>query len=392
MKYSIPVYRLDKLIKRIESYNKKAVKYKVQSISYTISDAYDVNLYPDNAKDIFGEPVTRVVSFKDIDINLDILTPIKGYQFLASVEHSPNGNILISRMPGIEIPKKYRISADHCDHCGIARYRKTTYIVYNEKSKKYVQVGSTCIKDYLGINVGLVAARFGIVNLFNDAISREYTGEFRGIETFNLKSFLAVTCRVIELDGFVSGKVAWEQGKQSTGNTVLDVLCTRKPDEWTLTRRQVTEDNKALVQTVQDWVLQQKPDNDYMTNLITIFKNGYVSYKTANIAASAIFCYKKAHNELNKKKWDLKKSQYIGKVGDVIKEKVEFLGDYTTESRFGVMFINRFITMDGNLITWFTSKRDTFDVGNVYDMVAKVKQYNEWKEMKTTIVKNAKVK
>lgn len=67
------------------------------------------------------------------------------------------------------------------------------------------------------------------------------------------------------------------------------------------------------------------------------------------------------------------------------------MGDYETDSPFGRMFINRFITLDGNLITWFTSKRDTFDVGNVYDMVAKVKQYNEWKEMKTTIVKNVKV-
>ena len=237
----------------------------------------------------------------------------------------------------------------------------------------------------------MVASRFEIVNLFINESTREYTGE-RGIETLDLKSFLAVTCRVIDLDGFVSGKVAWEQGKQSTGSVVLDVLCTLKPDEWILTRRQVTDENKTLVQTVQDWVLQQKPDNDYMTNLITIFKNGYVSYKTANTAASAIFCYKKAHNELNKKKWDLKKSQYIGKVGDVIKEKVEFLGDYTTESRFGVMFINRFITMDGNLITWFTSKRDTFDVGNVYDMVARIKKYSEYREIKSTIVKNAKVK
>ena len=79
------------------------------------------------------------------------------YQFLAKIDHiaSEAGNVVLT--PGQEFEeqllasgKDFHACGSGCDHCGVNRQRNETFIVKNVKTDKMLQVGSSCVDDYVG--------------------------------------------------------------------------------------------------------------------------------------------------------------------------------------------------------------------------------------------------
>ena len=69
------------------------------------------------------------------------------YILIAQLEHTPNGNFVIS-WEGEENFQKYNQLESWCDHCKKRIYRKISYIFRDEEGNE-VQVGSSCINHYL---------------------------------------------------------------------------------------------------------------------------------------------------------------------------------------------------------------------------------------------------
>ena len=107
----------------------------------------------------------------DVVIEYDVLKYNDWYfigKINADSEHSRNVIHRTKTMEDIEIPDYYyTCSANHCDHCNIDRYRKDTYIIYNDVTKEYKQVGSSCLKDFLGYDI---SGMFSMYDVFNDVI------------------------------------------------------------------------------------------------------------------------------------------------------------------------------------------------------------------------------
>ena len=78
-----------------------------------------------------------------------------GWTFLARIEWTDNDEAVVFTAPGIEGIDRDRLAPMWCDHCGIKRYRKYTYAVRNDDGNE-LQVGSTCLKDFLGWNTNPV--------------------------------------------------------------------------------------------------------------------------------------------------------------------------------------------------------------------------------------------
>lgn len=400
MKYTIPVYRKDNLLKRLEKFNRKAIKFHALPIIYTVSEPYDKEFHKEEWSAIEAErkDVSYFISMVDVDIDTESFKPIKGYQFIASIEHTENGNI-ISKIPvGYEIPKRYRDSGHFCDHCKTNRFRKNTFIVFNEKKKTFVQVGSTCIKDYLGINLDLIATRFGFLDELTSAgdekgFSREW------IEPrYSLETFIATALNIISIDGYVSGKKQWETegAYQATGGTTMSVLngpygkINEKEREWYRLRREFSEENKAEALTIIEWVKQQPITEDYYYNLNTIIKNNWVKSKISNLAASMIISYRIAMDKMVKKR-EYAKSEYIGKEGEKITVTATALKTFWCESKFGTMYIHNFVTEKGERLVWYNSA-DNIEQDVVYEITATVKKHQLYKDMKQTVILRPKIK
>ena len=108
------------------------------------------------------EPITSVWGKAFTDINDNFLIPcdltgplsvnFAGWSFIATLQHLTTGeNIIRNISDEFVVPLEYRSSGSDCQHCMVNRYRKDTYVVRHD-SGKYFQVGSTCIKDFLGGN------------------------------------------------------------------------------------------------------------------------------------------------------------------------------------------------------------------------------------------------
>lgn len=95
--------------------------------------------------------------YEAIDVGYDVLldTNVGPWELCAILHHGVvedefNSNI-IEAMPGwIEsLPEWYRFSPALCDHCKVNRRRDTTAVCYNTETDEYVQVGSSCVAEYL---------------------------------------------------------------------------------------------------------------------------------------------------------------------------------------------------------------------------------------------------
>lgn len=397
MTYTIPTYRIDKLLKRLEKFNKKAVKFHALPIIYTVTEPYDKEFTKQiwNSLLAVEEEIKYTIEMKDIDIDIESFKPIKGYQFLASIEHTENGNLLTKVSTEIELPERFRTTDDYCDHCKTHRFRKNIFIVYNEIEKTFVQVGSTCIKDYLGIDVALIAQRFEFLNELsagsNDPDDHMY-GSVWVVPKYNLTTFLATALNIMSIDGYVSGKTQWETegAKKATGNETAYVIrgpygkITEDERQWFRDRLACTDEHKAEADAIIEWILQQPTIEDYYYNLNVIAKNGWVKGKQANLAASMIIMYRIAMDKMVKKK-EYAKSEYIGTVGEKIVVEATALKTYWCNAAYGTMYINNFVTDKGERIICYNSK-ELGEEGKKYRIKATVKKHQDYKETKQTVI------
>ena len=72
-----------------------------------------------------------------------------GWTFLASLDFDPEIGLVVNTAPGVDKIDRTGLADGECQPCETKRYRRHCYLVRNEAGKQ-MQVGSTCIKDFLG--------------------------------------------------------------------------------------------------------------------------------------------------------------------------------------------------------------------------------------------------
>lgn len=85
-------------------------------------------------------------------------------------------------------------------------------------------------------------------------------------------------------------------------------------------------------------------------------------------------------------------SEWIGEVGDKLKElPVTLVGVYGFNGRFGYSQVVKFITDEGNQLTWFTAVNITVEKGTKCLLSGTIKKHDQYKDQKTTIVTRCKI-
>ena len=126
------------VIKQLEKMSKRAIRLSLPQISYGFDKPF---------VDTSGHLMIPIDISGPISVNYD------NWEFVATLQHLPTGeNIIRSISKDSDIPPQYRSNDSICEHCKVNRYRKDTYLVYHIHKNTYMQVGSSCIKDFLGGN------------------------------------------------------------------------------------------------------------------------------------------------------------------------------------------------------------------------------------------------
>ena len=136
----IPAYNMSWLEKRVAKMNKRAAKLGLSPIEILILDTKtkrdDGSMY-------------RKVAYNKVTLKGE--PPIiGGWEFCGTIDTLDGANV-IREIPGCRfpIPMHYWKVEPWCDHCEKFRTRKHTFILHNLIEDEWMQVGRTCLGDFL---------------------------------------------------------------------------------------------------------------------------------------------------------------------------------------------------------------------------------------------------
>lgn len=85
-------------------------------------------------------------------------------------------------------------------------------------------------------------------------------------------------------------------------------------------------------------------------------------------------------------------SAWIGTKGDKIDVDVTFVSKRGYQSKYGYSNVYTFRTIEGDLLTWFSTVEVKKEIGENFKLIATVKDHSEYKGIKSTVITRAKVK
>lgn len=213
-----------------------------------------------------------------------------GWKFLGSIEHlGEAGNLVHGDDDRLSA---WRTAGPDCSHCASTRSRKKT-VILEDKNSALIQVGSTCLKDFLGHNDPIAIVDFEADFYDLD----EFDGNSGGngfVETLRLLVIAAASIRA-------NGWAAKSSGAEATTAAVVEVACRirslpvtgRNGEESSLSvhfkRMNVTDEDVKRAETVLAWVraIPQNEANNYLANLRVIGSQDVIDAKHIGTLISA---------------------------------------------------------------------------------------------------------
>lgn len=341
-----------------------------------------------------GLTLTEVV----YDVTLGGEAPsYNGWSLAAVLDFDPAAGLIVNTAPGVTSVNREGLTAGTCAHCNTARDRRKAYLVRNVETGEQVQVGSTCIKDFLGWS--------GSIAFIGDEDLREVEegwGSYGGGEArFTVDSVLAVAWAAIKTFGFVPASSYDGLPTRSLVGLVLNPPARLKDED----RRRI-EAIAALAATesimergaeVKAFILSDEfsGDSEYVRNLKALMAAESVSSRHLGFLASAPQAMAKAQERTLVKaaKAALPASEWIGEVGQ---KKVEYTGTIESiryiQGDYGVTTLYVLRDAQGRVAKWFSSNEGLGDKQGVeVTFTGTIKSHEEYQGTKSTVFTRCKV-
>lgn len=311
--------------------------------------------------------------YKVIEVECE---PVKfsGWEFLAVAEIE-QGVVFTRGIGSSEEVKPSQVVVGYCDHCQTTRARKKYIFVKNETGQ-IKQVGSTCVKDFLGWE-------FAPTFLQDWSEFEEYASLSSGPSGIDTLSIATAAVAVVAKDGYRSASQFGYSG--STAFTVSEIFKFGSKDEYTRNLKRYYEietfsdEQKAKGQELIDFAKTFAGDSAYAENLRAAAGLQYQSSKTIGIFVSAIIAKQKAEEqEVAKKTAKVYKSEQYAETGERVEIEVTALSSRVIESEWGSSTLWTFESGDYKF-KWFDSGyKFTADIGEVFKIKATIKGLDEY--------------
>jgi len=335
-----------------------------------------------------------MAEFDTIELHLPVDLPkLDGWRFVATLQRLDDTNI-VRAVPGEIVPECFRERGAWCTHCNTDRRRTETFVLCHDNGD-YAQVGSSCIRDFLGndaaAKIALSASLLALVPATIDACERE----FQGTSSYSmLVPFLTQVAAAVREVGWTSRRASNETGAMSTATLVDRVMSNSVVPPYTV--QDVDRDVAALAcdwaSSLQDEVVSAD-EGGFLHNIRAVATNGFVDGRTSGIAAAIIVGYERAQGLLRKRTAQAA-SVHVGTVGErrtFHNVTVDKVNGY--ETSYGYTTVLTFVDDSGALIVWKATNTNITraDVGKRFDVTATVKSHGEYKGILQTYITRARV-
>ena len=317
---------------------------------------------------------------------------------------------------GFIVPSKYfTANSCTCDYCKTNRKRNKTYLVVNQETGEWKQLGKECLKLFVtGIDVDAIATFESFIkeaeDISNPGDEFFYNRRARFVEVQRAlelaqaatKIFGFVATRdnagnynIFSTKNIVQAKILKEMGCpsdllniDSSDREKINLAALKLAAYLTTAEEDISNNIVALRKTVMEL-----PDEPYYNNLKTVLANEYVPLDKLGLLVSApkaisrYYEFKKMQEEKEKL---AKSSNYLGSVGEKI--SVNFISGREAaccETQFGLLHIYEFKDANGNTVVWKSgSSKDIPESGVV---TGTVKAHEEYDGVKQTVILRAKI-
>ena len=317
---------------------------------------------------------------------------------------------------GFVVPSKYfTVNPCTCDYCKTNRKRNKTYLVVNQETGEWKQLGKECLKLFVtGIDIDAIATFESFIkeaeDIANPGDEFFYNRRARFVEVQRAlelaqaatKMFGFVATRdnvgdrnVFSTKNIVQAKLLKEMGCpsdllniDSSDREKINLAVAKLTVYSTYAEESISNDIVALRETVTEL-----PDEPYYNNLKTVLANEYIPLDKLGLLVSApkaISRYYELKKMQEEKEKLAKSSNYIGEVGEKI--SVNFVSGREVaccETQFGLLHIYEFKDSNGNTVVWKSSSNK--DVPESGVVSGTVKAHEEYDGVKQTIILRAKI-
>ena len=416
--YMIPEENVENLEKKFNAAARKIRKISpeleptITKSNHTIVLVRKIELRPCDCR---SEAIVKEVPYEARRVELKIpdeaVFAENNWAFGGSVE--PSGvegknfvNVNLSGKDlGFIVPSKYfTANPCTCDYCKTNRKRNKTYLVVNQETGEWKQLGKECLKLFVtGIDVDAIATFESFIKEAEDAANPGdeffYSRRFKFVKVADA---LALACAVYRERGYLATRDVAGNSNDLCNKNIVQRKLTQQygydSDFLNITNSTRSEIDSMSFKididtkyTISD--VEQLPDDPYYNNLKVIVANEYVPLNKLGFLVSipkAIDRYKEEMRKQEEREKLAAESNYLGSVGEkILMNFVSGREVACCETQFGLLHIYEFKDANGNAVVWkSSSSKDIPESGTV---VGTVKAHEEYNGIKQTVILRAKI-
>lgn len=306
--------------------------------------------------------------YKVIEVECE---PVKfaGWEFLAVAEIT-QGVVFTRGIGSAQEVKPSEVKVGYCEHCQTTRARKKYIFVKNE-SGEVKQVGSTCVKDFLGWE-------FAPTFLQEWAEFEQYASASAAPAGVSTIAVATAALAVVAKEGYKSSSQFGYEG--STSYTVSEIFRFGAKDSYTANLKrfyeiEFSEEQLAKGRELIEFAKTFSGESAYAENLRAAAGLEYQTSKTIGIFISAIIAKQK---EVAKKTAKVYKSEQFAETGKRVEIEVTVLSSRVIENEWGSSTLWTFESGEYKF-KWFDSGY-TFkaEIGESFKIKATIKGLEEY--------------
>lgn len=365
--YSIPEDNMEAMEKKLARIERKCSKNHIEFCYNKVGEHYE---------EVDVDDKHYLVKFYDIEVEGSLRH--NGWTFIGSIDHMPQRNVIrVATLDNTIIPEYYFTAPGACDHCNTNRARKYTFLIRNDETGEWKQVGRNCLQEYTnGLSAEDVANFYSYLNAVEDG---ENCGSGRITNHyFTLVDAVALAKYFIDTEGFKSTRQY-----ESTASQVAVAFFGGFDID-----RKYYDYAEACINY---YAGIEHSNESYIANLHAIALNDCFNAKQIGFVASMPKAYDRvlAQEEVVKAA-QKSNSQFVGEVGERI--TVEIASTrlvWSGENYYGSSNLIEFVDKDGNVFTWFTSCPFK---ENATVVTGTIKEHKEYKGVNQTVLTRCKIK
>ena len=244
---------------------------------------------------------------------------INGWDFVAVIQHAEPENIIriADRDFDNRIPERYRHAGRNCEHCNITRDRNDTYLVYNEETQEFKQVGKTCLKNYTdGLDAETCAAFASVMTLL-DKIESAQNEAYASDELENIFGEQVPLNFYMEDIRKKAFKFISDHGYEANGSSARAFNSALETG--------IADASDDDIAGMTEWLQNNPSNSDWLRNVRAVWNKAIYESRDLNLLLSGIGVYlrEKQRKESRDALLNNEANTWAGEVGDKVEITVD---------------------------------------------------------------------